>query len=372
VVDIQSFTINPQDMATSYKGTAILEILKVELNNLNLSRLKIMALLIENIIQARTICLWKLCEHIETGAKTLSVNRRLQRFVAEVVIQSELLAKFIIRACGVKDDIYLLLDRTNWKFGETNINILVLAISYEGKGIPLFWKFLDKRGNSNELERVELLQKFKDTFPDIKIAGLLADREFIGEQWFLKLNKMNIPFFIRIRNNFIIKRKSRLGKVSCLFRRLNINGLKIYHKKRNILNVPLFISGTKIRNKFNKVDYCIVVSNYDHENPLYIYKKRWQIECMFKNLKSAGFNFEDTHIKKYDRLSNILSLLTIAYIWITKVADKIVKENSFEKLLAHGRKLISHFRVGLRSLVSALTSTNSKTYTEYAKLLSYT
>ena len=70
VVDIQSFTINPQDMATEYKGSAILEILEGELEYLNLSRLKIMALMIEAIVKTQTICLWKLCEVIPSNTKS--------------------------------------------------------------------------------------------------------------------------------------------------------------------------------------------------------------------------------------------------------------------------------------------------------------
>ncbi|BDD05597.1 hypothetical protein HNQ88_001507 [Aureibacter tunicatorum] len=54
----------------------------------------------------------------------------------------------------------LSLDRTNWKFGSLNINILFLAVIYEGVSIPILWVMLgDKRGNSNELERINLILK---------------------------------------------------------------------------------------------------------------------------------------------------------------------------------------------------------------------
>ena len=241
MVDIQSFTINPQDMATEYKGNAILKILKGELEYLNFSRLKIMALMIEAIIKTQTICLWRLCEVINIEAKVLSINRRLQRFISEVVFDKVQIAKFLFGVCGVKDEVYLILDRTNWKLGQTNINILMLALSWKGKGIPLFWKLMDKRGNSNLEERMELLQKFKEVFPDVKLAGLLADREFIGEEWFSELNKLGIPFNIRVRNNFLIQKKGKMQKIKNLFRKLPIGEAKVYHQKRIVLNVPLYI-----------------------------------------------------------------------------------------------------------------------------------
>lgn len=41
------------------------------------------------------------------------------------------------------------MDRTNWKFDEANINILMLGITYKGIAYPLLFSMLDKRGNSN-------------------------------------------------------------------------------------------------------------------------------------------------------------------------------------------------------------------------------
>jgi len=372
VVEIQSFTINPQDMATEFKGNAILEILKGELEYLNFSRLKIMALMIEAIIKTQTICLWRLCEFINIEAQVMSINRRLQRFISEVVFDKELIAKFLFRVCGVEDEVYLIMDRTNWKLGQTNINILMLALSWNGKGIPIFWKLMDKRGNSNLEERMELLKTFKKVFPDVKVAGLLADREFIGEEWFSELIKMGIPFYIRVRNNFQIQKKGRMQKIRTLFRKLPENGAKVYHQKRIVLNVPLYISGTKIRNKLNKIDYCIVVSNVNDEDPLQEYKLRWQIENMFRNMKSSGFDLESTHVTKHNRLSNLLTLISIAYVWVVKIGEKIKSQMTSSDILRHGRKKMSIFRLGLRNLRNAFNSMKSKALKDYVQLLSYT
>jgi hypothetical protein len=43
---------------------------------------------------------------------------------------------------------------------------------------------LDKRGNSDTRERIALIQKFIDRFGKEWIKGILADREFIGKNWF--------------------------------------------------------------------------------------------------------------------------------------------------------------------------------------------
>jgi hypothetical protein len=46
--------------------------------------------------------------------------------------------------------------------GKKKINIFMLSIAYEGQAIPIFWKLLDKAGNSN-LEERKGLQRFPKT-----------------------------------------------------------------------------------------------------------------------------------------------------------------------------------------------------------------
>ena len=43
---------------------------------------------------------------------------------------------------------------------------------------------LDKAGNSNTQERVDLLKNFDEVFGFLRIKSLMADRKFIGKKWF--------------------------------------------------------------------------------------------------------------------------------------------------------------------------------------------
>jgi hypothetical protein len=48
----------------------------------------------------------------------------------------------------------------------------------------LFWWMLDKKGNSNTDERIDLLGEFLLAFPGVQVTDLTADREFLGQEWF--------------------------------------------------------------------------------------------------------------------------------------------------------------------------------------------
>jgi hypothetical protein len=39
---------------------------------------------------------------------------------------------------------------------------------------------LEKKGNSNSNERMDLLDRFREVFPDPEVAYICGDREFVG------------------------------------------------------------------------------------------------------------------------------------------------------------------------------------------------
>ncbi len=106
------------------------------------------------------------------------------------------------------------------------------------------------------------------------------------------------------------------------------------------------------------------------------YTQRWQIECLFKAMKSSGFNLEDTHVKHLDRLERLISIVMIAFVWSYNVGDYInenivwsynvgdyINENNenIEKIRIkkHNNQAISVFKLGL-SILNHWFSTNRK------------
>ena len=63
------------------------------------------------------------------------------------------------------------MDRTNWKIGKKNINVLFIGMLLKNKTyIPLIYEPLgDKRGNSSQEERIKMLEKFTDIFSHLPI-----------------------------------------------------------------------------------------------------------------------------------------------------------------------------------------------------------
>ena len=93
------------------------------------TRCETLVWLVAPIIQTGTVSLWRLAGHVDTRAKTLSVHRRFERFFQHVHLDKISVARLIVHIMGLTGKPWhLALDRTNWKFGRSHINILMLGI----------------------------------------------------------------------------------------------------------------------------------------------------------------------------------------------------------------------------------------------------
>lgn len=153
------------------------------------------------------------------------------------------------------------MDRTNWKLGESNINILMLGIAYKNVAFPLMFRMLDKRGNSNTEERIALMDDFISWFGLEYIDSLLADREFVGEQWMDYMNGKDIRYHFRIQNNFRVyfPRKQKQVPAWHLFNNLKVGQMRHYQHIVKVNGQLCYLSGTK-NTSDGKLDYLILIS----------------------------------------------------------------------------------------------------------------
>ena len=164
----------------------------------NKSHLKCFALIMLVIILKQTCNLSSASKALPIKCLPQSFYRRMQRFFAGQYFDYRQISQLIFNMFSF-DQVQLTLDRTNWKWGKRNINILMLAIVYRGIAIPIVWTLLNKRGNSDTKERIALIQRFISIFGKDRIVNVFADREFIGEQWFTWLIEQDINFCIRVK-----------------------------------------------------------------------------------------------------------------------------------------------------------------------------
>lgn len=309
-----------------------------------------------------------------TGAKSESNYRKIQRFFKLFQFDYNEYSRFILGLLSGYSKYYLVIDRTNWKFGKSDINILMLGIIYKNSCFPLFWELLAKGGSSSTQERKALLSKAINLLGKDRIQGILGDREFIGVHWFRYLIANQIEFHIRIPKQ--VKAGSPLQKnrrtIEYLFRYCKENVKVDYPKAVTILGFKLFVSSMKSIKGF-----CLVVSNKSNLKSLEKYQMRWTIENMFGAFKKRGFNFEETHMTQLEKIKKLIVMISIAYTWCVLVGLWI-SESIKIRIMKHGRKLKSIFRRGFDFLTTFIKKLltgniyNDLEFNNVTKLLSCT
>ena len=339
----------------------------------NLARVKLISHFVIALCKVQTVTFEKLANAFDTKTDSESSLRRIQRFIANYSLDSDLIARLVFSLLPKNDKLILSIDRTNWKFGQTNINIFMLGIVYKGVAFPLLFTMLDKRGNSNSQERIDLINRFIGLFGKAVIESVVADREFVGEQWLEFLNRNKIRYYIRIRNNFkvFIPHKNKEIKAAHLFNRFKTNEFIHYNKIVYVNGQLCYLSGCKLSNNNGKQDFLIIVSFNEPEKAQQDYKQRWQIEMCFKAMKSSGFDIEQTHLQDIDRIEKLILLVMIAFVWCYKIGIHLhqIRPITIKK---HGRKAKSIFKYGLNFLAGILLNTENQYDTNIFRFLSCT
>lgn len=304
------------------------------------------------LIRERTVNLKKLSLHcLYTSKKPEAKYRRLQRFLSRTCLTQNQWAGLVMSF--FKEPVLLALDRTNWAFGQFQINILVLSVVYQNCAVPLFWVLLPHKGASSPDRRRALVNDFLHLFGRQKIQALVMDREFIGPEWLGYLNAQGVTFHVRLRNNIKIARgQGELRSPAYDFS--SLQSLEVWHlpslRKLGCKKEGMRLLVSLTRSKDGEL--VIIASNKDQAASLERYAQRWSIETLFGCLKNRGFCMEETHLTNPDKISNLLMVLSFAFFWALRLGEWIhtVIPVKFKK---HARKAVSLFRVGLDSLVLA-------------------
>lgn len=349
----------------SEEGKGLVEILN-EHFGWNKARMTCFAEMILALIKVRTVNLFQLACAFESDAQMESRYKRIKRFFSGFMIDLSCVASWMVKLFGLdKERFYLSMDRTNWCWGKSDINILMLSIVYKGIALPVLWMMLDKRGNSDTSERIALIKKAIDQFGKERIAGILADREFVGKAWFAWLKQEGISFAIRVKKNTLTTNsRGQEVAVGTLFQDLGVAERRILQDARVMWDQFVYLSALRLTDG----ELLIVVTDQLLTDPIGHYGKRWEIETLFGCLKSKGFNFEDTHLVDRDRIGKLVALLVIAFAWSHQVGEWRHEQKAIV-IKKHGRKAISWFRYGLDCLRERLLNSTYRSQYSFAELM---
>ncbi|NJO90226.1 MAG: transposase [Chloroflexia bacterium] len=283
------------------------------------------------VIKARTVTLWKLKDYVgaeleNTDVQSSSHYRRLTRFMNDCsgnLALMNAIGQLCFRTLRGLKFTHLLLDGTSWQRGDTKYHYMVLSVVVGSVAVPIYWKQLSKIGASNQEERIELMKEAMDRF-DLSNITLLADREYIGKDWFKFLKTNNIDFVIRLKFcDFYLAVDQKNGRTyQEMYDRCKKPG-KMDYKQIELDGKSYYLSMINNPKKDAKEKVIIFITiKRPSKIMLRQYTKRWRIECLFHHLKTNGFNLEDINLADAAKNNLMMAIVSLAYALTIKAGWK--------------------------------------------------
>lgn len=272
--------------------------------------------------------------------------RKTERFFQKQELDMKDYAKVIECILNFTGKFDLCIDRSNWQFGEKSINYLVLSWRVSRfLSLPIFFIELDREGNSSIEQRIDIVENFSEVFGAERINSIMGDREFIGEKWIRFLDERAVPLYFRVRKNMLVSSEYGDIPIGQYFDHLKIGEFRRIEVE--IYDSKFVFEGTQSE----KSGLVIIMSNQislKYGLILKKYKKRWSIEKLFKNLKSSGFNWENTHMKNSERLVKLLIILGFACVFVAVLGMQWANKIKWKKSVMCYEKTV--FTEGLHEL----------------------
>lgn len=311
---------------------------------------------------ARTVNLNKMKDYVggvlgNECTEASSHYKRLIRFFQDWGDRKDLLHDLMrhnlafLRGLGFKT---LVMDGTSWTIGETKVHYLVLSVLLGPVAVPIYWVQLEKIGASSQEERKAMFEGAFSLF-DLKGMTLLADREYIGKDWFKFLKQSKIHFVIRLRFGDYYEEVND-GKEGGYERMLHKCAAKDRLLKKQILlhGLPFtFVMMPNPKEEAEEVVMIFLTTLTNAPKAAALYAKRWKIECLFKHLKTNGYNLEDLNLK--DPNKNLLMMAIVATAYILAIREGHKRRDKIPtQVYADGTQTpeVSWFREGLAVLTT--------------------
>lgn len=318
----------------------------------NKSRQRFLISLFEGIIKSRSVVFTSIAFELDNCIKMSSQERRIQDFFHKVSFDYRELCHLLLSFIH-HDKLTLTIDRTEWDFGKTRINILCVVAQVGKMGVPLYFEMLDNNsGNSHTTDRISILKEIIGIVGTDRIKVLIMDREFIGNKWLHWLQKQEIPFCVRVpKNHYILTQQADKLKATELLKTRSKNYLS------NVIVDGVYVNCYVSKDKKGELLYLI--GTISAKELPQIYRKRWAIEVVFQALKSRGFHIEESRLKCIKKYRKLFALVTIAYTICWAVGIQQGK-NKPVKTKKHGYPQYSVFRRGMNYIKKAFKTNQNR------------
>lgn len=333
---------------------------------------KALAALVSGVVLEQSAVVSRASAGTPGAAQDRSKQRRAQRLLANARLdvpraQRRLLARVLAGRRGRLD---LLLDATTTgaTAHQAGTVTLVLAVGWHGRALPLVWRTwtADERGQDWRGAIAQMCAQVQAALPpDVQVV-LLADRGLTGAPLAQLAQVLGWHYCWRVQGQTRVRQPDgTIRPIAALApapgTRCCLAAVRVWapwHK------------GARRVSSWDTAPLANVVALWrpDDTDPWLLvtdlpatparcadYRRRTWEEELFRDLKSFGWQWHRSRVRRPERVERLLLVLTLATLWIACLAQRVLRRGQRPLLEERSRRCYSYFQLGLRWLKRQLT-----------------
>lgn len=325
-------------------------------SQLSASQLLFLNILINVLQEIKEVSIEKIATALPLPILFHSRRKKIQRFLSLTILNVKeiwfpIIKEWLAHNLSANQDVYLAIDRTNWK----RQNLIMISMIYDKRAMTIYFELLPKLVSSNLVEQQGVLEQVLLLFKEYKVV-VLGEREFCSVKLANWLKEKDVEFCIRLKKNENIEFEDGIwSELSSLGLKPGVSIFVGDVKVTKTQQISGFNVAAKWRKKVRSYvaeeGWFILTNMNNHSDAIAAYKLRFNIEEMFRDFKSGGYNMEDTNVEG-SRFISLVLIISLAYILAT-FQGKIIKQKGVQKYIArvkeYGRiqRRHSSFYIGL-------------------------
>ena len=275
-----------------------------------------------------------------------TLERRLKRFLSNPRISDEMMSQrwvqWVVENYSSAHWV-ILVDET--RLGP-HLRVMMVGLAYQGRAIPLLWRCYRPEAypEQGQVDLImELLMRLRLLVPDTIALTVQADRGIgTSPDLIRKLEAAALMYLLRVQGQ--VKLRLRNGQEHCLKSLVKPGevwyGRAEVFKKAGWLTMYVCLDWRV----GEQAPWCLVTNCRWRRSADY-QQRAWH-EHSFRDLKSFGFHWQQSHVWTPERAQRLLLILTLAYAWAISQAQLWTQPEPRSPSRRHPRQSI--FRRGVR------------------------
>lgn len=302
-----------------------------------------LALLSYGMVRAKRSTLSQIAQGVTGRADSSSLERRLQRWLAnERIRMTDVFPCWIgwVMQLWGRAPLLVLIDETKLS---DHVSVMMVGVAYQASAIPLVWRAYTPTDYPEEGQVAlmsDLLAQLRGLLPQDQPALLLADRGLgTSPEWQARLSEQGWDYLLRVQASTLIRLPNRPAQP---LRRLVGYGQRWSGRAQVFKKAGWQWKWVSLIWEVGYAEPWCLFSNQPNLTPS-LYGYRFHHEAGFRDLKSDGFDWQRSRVWQPAHAERLLLALACATLWTLTEGTQVVQLYP----LSRRQQRFSLFRLGL-------------------------